>query len=139
LLVDEGFREIDVGELDGRTGQEAFDAHDVVFDAWTTGDAAARMPGGEDLHELGARVEAALIRALHAAEAAGARELIVVAHGGILYQGIRFLLPGIVSDATDAWIGNASISELHLGIEAGGLTGTLIAWASDGHLVEATE
>lgn len=139
LLLDEGFREIDVGELDGRTGQEAFDAHDVVFDAWTAGDAEARMPGGEDLHELGARVEEALIRGLHAVDTDGARELIVVAHGGILYQGIRYLLPGIVGDATVAWIGNASITELHLGIEAGRLTGTLIAWASDGHLVEATE
>jgi probable phosphoglycerate mutase len=139
LLLDEGFREIDVGELDGRTGQEAFDAHDVVFEAWTAGEAEARMPGGEDLHELGARVEEALIRGLHAVEAAGARELIVIAHGGILYQGIRYLLPGIVGDATVAWIGNASITELHLGIEAGRLTGTLIAWASDGHLVEATE
>ena len=139
LVVDEGFREIDVGELDGRTGQEAFDAHDVVFDAWTAGRADARMPGGEDLHELGARVEAALVRSLHALDAAGARELVVVAHGGILYQGIRYLLPGIVGDATTAWIGNASITELHLGIEAGRLTGTLIAWASDGHLVEATE
>lgn len=139
LLVDEGFREIDVGELDGQTGQEAFDRHDVIFDAWTRGEATARMPGGEDLHELGARVEAALVRGLHALEATGARELIVVAHGGILYAGIRHLLPGIVGEATAAWIGNASITELHLGLEDGGLTGTLIAWASDGHLVEATD
>jgi broad specificity phosphatase PhoE len=139
LLVDEGFREVDVGELDGRTGQEAFDAHNEVFDAWTDGVADARMPGGEDLHELGGRVEAALIRSMRAAELAGARELVVVAHGGIMYQGVRWLLPGIVGDATTAWIGNASVTELHMGIEEGRLTGTLIAWASDGHLVEATE
>jgi broad specificity phosphatase PhoE len=97
------------------------------------------MPGGEDLHELGSRVEAALIRALRAVASDGARELVVVAHGGIMYQGVRWLLPGIVGDATTAWIGNASVTELHMGVEEGRLTGTLVAWASDGHLVEATE
>ena len=134
MLVEEGFREVDVGDLDGTTGQASWDAHDRVFQAWIDGDADARMPGGETGRELAARVEGALLRSLRAA---GGRSLVVVAHGGTLFQGVRSLLPGVVTDADTAWVGNASVTELSLGIEDDRLTGHLIAWASDGHLVEA--
>jgi probable phosphoglycerate mutase len=135
MLVDEGLREVNVGDLDGTTGEDSWAAHDRVFEAWTAGDADARMPGGETRRELAARVEGALLRAIRAA---AGRSLVVVAHGGTLYQGVRTLLPGIVDDDATAWVGNASVTELSLGIEDDRLTGHLVAWAQDGHLVEAT-
>ena len=53
-------REVNVGELDGRSDAQAWEIYAAVLAAWRAGDTLARFPGGENRDELCAR----LLRAL---------------------------------------------------------------------------
>jgi probable phosphoglycerate mutase len=53
-------REVNVGELDGRSDAQAWEIYTAVLAAWRAGDTQARFPGGENRDELCAR----LLRAL---------------------------------------------------------------------------
>lgn len=57
-------REIDFGEFEGLTFDEARAARPVEFDAWLGAGADARPPGGESLDEAAARTELACRRIL---------------------------------------------------------------------------
>ena len=74
-------REVNVGELDGRSDAQAWEIYTAVLAAWRAGDTHARFPGGENRDELCAR----LLRALTAvARSAAAERALVVAHGANL-------------------------------------------------------
>ena len=74
-------REVNVGELDGRSDAEAWEIYAAVLAAWRAGDTLARFPGGENRDELCAR----LLRALTVvARSATAERSLVVAHGANL-------------------------------------------------------
>jgi broad specificity phosphatase PhoE len=74
-------REVNVGELDGRSDAEAWEIYAAVLAAWRAGDTLARFPGGENRDELCAR----LLRALTVvARSAPAERSLVVAHGANL-------------------------------------------------------
>ena len=53
-------REVNVGELDGRSDAQAWEIYTAVLAAWRAGDTLASFPGGENRDELCAR----LLRAL---------------------------------------------------------------------------
>ena len=61
-LVLDDLREVDVGDLDGRSDAGAWDTYTRVLAAWRAGDTRARFPGGEDRDELCARLRRALAR-----------------------------------------------------------------------------
>jgi broad specificity phosphatase PhoE len=74
-------REVNVGELDGRSDARAWEIYTAVLEAWRGGDTLARFPGGENRDELCAR----LVRALTiVARSAAAECSLVVAHGANL-------------------------------------------------------
>ena len=81
--VDEGLRELDFGELEGRTYDEIAASEPELYRAWMTTPTKVRFPGGESFADLKARSVAALerIRRLH-------EHAIVVTHGGVLRAGI---------------------------------------------------
>jgi broad specificity phosphatase PhoE len=81
-------RELNVGALDGRSDDAAWDIYTAVLAAWGTGESTTRFPGGEDYGELCTR----LLRALVTAErvSAGSTTLIA-AHGANL----RAAIPGL--------------------------------------------
>jgi broad specificity phosphatase PhoE len=78
LTLREGLREVDFGELEGRTYEEISEDHADLFRAWATNPSAIRFPGGEDYVGLKARVLTAVeqIRERTASSA-------IVAHGGV--------------------------------------------------------
>ena len=78
----EGFRELNVGALDGRSDAQAWDTYAQVLGAWKAGQIRVRFPDGEDCAELCARLWHALA-AVASSAAAGGRPLIV-AHGANL-------------------------------------------------------
>jgi broad specificity phosphatase PhoE len=81
-------REVNVGDLDGRSDERAWEIYDRVLAAWRAGDASVAFPGGENRDELCAR----LLRGLTAvAAASGEARSLVVAHGANL----RAALPGL--------------------------------------------
>ncbi len=87
----EDLREVNVGELDGRSDEEAWDTYARVIAAWKAGETEVRFPGGEDCAELCARLRRALAAA---ARSAGDRRSLLVAHGANL----RAALPGLAGE-----------------------------------------
>jgi broad specificity phosphatase PhoE len=81
-------RELNVGRLDGRSDAEAWDSYSQVLAAWRRGETGTRFPGGEDCHELCARLRRALTSVAHRV---GDAKSLVVAHGASL----RAALPGL--------------------------------------------
>lgn len=83
LAIDDGLRELDFGEFEGRRYDEIAVAEPELYRAWMATPAAVRFPGGESFADLKLRAVAALerIRGAHAAA-------VVVTHGGVLRAGI---------------------------------------------------
>jgi probable phosphoglycerate mutase len=130
VIVDEGFRELDVGTLDGRSGEAAWAEHDVVLEAWEAGDRLVAFAGGESLSELLIRFGGALRRSI---AHAGDRALVVVSHGGIVRMGVRGLWPALATAELD-WVRNCSISELFVDVDETELRAEIRAWGRNEHL-----
>jgi|HubBroStandDraft_5_1064220.scaffolds.fasta_scaffold46352_2 broad specificity phosphatase PhoE len=62
-------REVNVGELDGRSDAQAWEIYTAVLAAWRAGDTRARFPGGENRDELCARLLRALTEVARSAAA----------------------------------------------------------------------
>lgn len=80
-LVDERLRELDFGELEGRTYDEIAVERPDLYRRWMEEPTRVRFPGGEGFADLRARACAALadIRAAHDGEVVA-----VVTHGGVV-------------------------------------------------------
>jgi broad specificity phosphatase PhoE len=119
----EDLREVNVGDLDGRSDDAAWHTYDAVLGAWRSGQLGRRFPGGESGHELAARTGRAL-RAI--AEQACTDDAIVVAHGA----SIRAALPALTGQpdpGTDLATGAAASLMVTPGSgPAAGIS--LIAW-----------
>jgi probable phosphoglycerate mutase len=105
----DGLRELNVGELDGRSDAAAWEIYDAVLAAWRAGERSARFPGGEDCVELRERVSAALAAV---AAAAGGDTALIVAHGGALRMSLP-LLTGDADPGTD--LANGAYATLEAG------------------------
>ncbi len=84
----EDLREVDIGELDGRSDPRVWEVYTGVLDAWHRGDLSARFPCGEDGAELVARVRRALTAVTRRVGHGGA---LVVAHGANLRAAVPAL------------------------------------------------
>jgi probable phosphoglycerate mutase len=80
-------REVNVGELDGRNDATSWATYDEVLADWRNGNLDRRFPGGENGHELAARISSAL----HRLASASTGPIIVVAHGA----NIRAAIPAL--------------------------------------------
>jgi broad specificity phosphatase PhoE len=81
-------REVNVGELDGRSDDGAWGVYEATLAAWRSGQLAQRFPGGESGDELAARTR----RALRGIAAwAGDTDAVVIAHGA----SIRACVPAL--------------------------------------------
>lgn len=83
-------RELNVGALDGRSDDQAWDTYAEVLGAWKAGQAHVRFPGGEDLNELRERIWQAMLTVAHSCRGGRA---VIVAHGANL----RAALPSLTS------------------------------------------
>jgi broad specificity phosphatase PhoE len=89
IEVLEELREVDLGDLEGRSDAAAFDLYWDVLGSWRAGDRTRAFPGGENHLQMAARIEAALERVIRA----GAGEPgVVAAHAGLLRTGFTHLL-----------------------------------------------
>jgi probable phosphoglycerate mutase len=98
LAARESLREWDVGDREGSSDQAGWDEYSAVTAAWATGDASARMRGGESLAEIRERT-LPLFEELQSDLAAG-QSVLCIAHGGIY----RAALPGWLPNVTLAWV-----------------------------------
>jgi broad specificity phosphatase PhoE len=95
LRTDERLRELDFGELEGRTYDDVRAERPELYRAWMETPTRVRFPGGEAFADLCGRVLAASaeIRAAHAGEAVA-----LVAHGGV----VRVILADALGLADEA-------------------------------------
>jgi broad specificity phosphatase PhoE len=116
-------RELNVGELDGRNDRESWTVYNGVLRSWLDGDLTARFPGGEDCHELVARLRTALAAVT---SDAGDGPALVVAHGA----NIRAALPtmtGSPDPGTD--LNTGSLARLDVTSTSDEVTIALRDWA----------
>src|SRR5512146_1766929 len=123
VTVVEELRELNVGDLDGLHDDQSWAIHDQVLADWRAGRHDSAFPGGEDYHQMTARLTTALSAALR--HPPGSRVLIV-AHCGIIRAAITALCPGTPEPATD--LRNCQIAELELRPVLHGITATLNHW-----------
>jgi broad specificity phosphatase PhoE len=133
VSIMEAFREIDVGDLEGRPATKADWAfHQDVMSKWIDGQPEARFPGGENYHELWARVQGGLKQL---AERHPGQRLLIVGHGGIFTVTLRDLCPGIDLEwlRNSRW-DNCGVTEIELKPMNGRLEGELVRFSASGHL-----
>jgi broad specificity phosphatase PhoE len=118
-------REVNVGDLDGRSDDDAWEIYDAMLAAWRSGQLDRRFPGGESGRELAARIGRAL-RAV--AEQARDREAIVVAHGASIRAAVP-VLTGQPDPGTDLATGGLARFTVTPGPGPGsGVDVSLAAW-----------
>ena len=113
-------REVNVGDLDGRSDARAWEIYAAVLEAWRAGDTQARFPGGENRDELCSRLRRALTAVARGAAAgrspAAARSgeegrSLVVAHGANL----RAALPCLAGEPDPgADLPTGAVAALHV-------------------------
>lgn len=133
LDVVEDFRELNVGELDGRSDHEAWAAYNEVVRAWHSGRRDVAFPGGENHHEMVARVRRGLSTVLR--QSGGGAPVVVVAHGGIVRAAVTACCPGAVVPSYD--MANCAVTELDVTAGATGPEGWLVAWSRTEFLASA--
>jgi broad specificity phosphatase PhoE len=123
VVIVEELRELDVGELDGRSDEEAWAIHDQVLADWHAGRHGSAFPGGEDYHQASARLATALGHALRHPDG---NHVLVVGHGAIIRAVIPAICPGSPRPDTD--LRNCGIAELELRSAPSGVTGIVNHW-----------
>jgi broad specificity phosphatase PhoE len=81
-------REVNVGELDGRSDDDAWRIYESTLAAWRSGQLSRRFPGGESGDELAARTRRALGGI---AAQAGGVDAVVIAHGASIRAAVPTL------------------------------------------------
>ncbi len=133
VAVEEGFREIDVGELElAPPTAEAWAYHNEVLMGWLQGQVERAFPGGDSYLTLCARMRAGLEGAMRGRRG---QSIVIVGHGGIFTMTMKDLCPDADMRALLAGLAqNCSISEILLRRRGGRLLGEVVAWASHAHL-----
>ncbi len=135
LTVLEEFREVNVGELEGKDfNAETWSAYHHVVSEWFAGNAQAALPGGEDYVAMWGRMRRGLEQML-----AGKTncKLVLVGHAGIFTAALKDICPGLdLNWLKNVEYYNCAITELDIELVDGGLQGRLIDWANYGHLSE---
>jgi alpha-ribazole phosphatase len=112
VVIDDDLREIDFGDLEGRSYDEIAETDPELYRAWMERPTTVHFPGGESFAELKVRALEALdrIRAAHGAA-------VVVTHGGVLRAGLA------------AWLGMPDEAIFRLDQCYGGVT--IVDWIDD--------
>lgn len=127
----EQLRELNVGDLEGRSDDDAWRIHDEIDAAWVSGRAEGTFPGGEDLPTALGRFSGALRTIV---ERTGDGRAVVVGHGGIMRIGAANLFRDPSTDPITDPIGNASIIEMEVTLESDSVSGRVLGWARGDHL-----
>lgn len=104
--ADERLREIDVGQLDGRSDEKAWAAYAEIHRRWAAGEPSRRFPDGESFRQLCQRLRTGLLTAAGAVTGpAGVRydseppTVLVVGHGA----GLRCVLSQLIANVAEAY------------------------------------
>jgi broad specificity phosphatase PhoE len=122
-LVLEDLREVNVGELDGRDDDAAWEQYNAVLAGWRSGQLGLRFPGGESGTELATRIGRALATV---AGQAGSADGIVIGHGANIRAAVP-VLTGRPDPGTD--LDTGAVARFAVAVTPGPATCiSLIAW-----------
>jgi broad specificity phosphatase PhoE len=135
VAVLEGFREVNVGELEGMDfSAEAWGVYHGVVGEWFAGNRLAAFPGGEDYVTLWDRMRGAFGQMV---KDKTHRNLVLVGHAGIFIATLRDLCLGLdITWLQNVEYYNCAVTELEIDVADGELKGRLIDWANTSHLSE---
>jgi probable phosphoglycerate mutase len=120
----ESLRELEVGDLEGRRDEQAWTTFLDVAYAWHAGDHDRAFPGGEDFHNVIARLRAALKTALD--DHPPGSQVLMIAHDGLIRAALPALCPGTPLPATG--LPKCGIARLAVRPAAGGIACALLHW-----------
>ena len=103
--VDDDLRELDFGELEGRTFDEIAASEPGLYRAWMETPTGVRFPGGESYADLKARAVRSLERIWDEQDVA-----VVVTHGGVIRAGLA------------SWLGMPDEAIFRIDVRYGGVT-----------------
>jgi probable phosphoglycerate mutase len=104
---DDRLKEINIGIFQGTLAAELADRFPQEATRWRSQDPDFRIPGGESRRDLMLRAQAAFDDIL----ASGHRQVVVVAHGGVLAAALKSLI-GVPAERNPFMLYNGSISML---------------------------
>jgi broad specificity phosphatase PhoE len=131
LTVLEEFRELNVGDLEGRDFTDVNWAiyHDVT-NQWYAGNPQASFPNGEDYPALWERTKKGYLRILQNHKDSN---FVIVGHGGIFVASLKEFIPGLeIHWLQNANYYNCAITELEMELVDGEFRGRIVRW-SDNH------
>jgi broad specificity phosphatase PhoE len=133
LTILENFRELDVGNLEGKTfSDENWEYYHHITCEWLDGNRGLGFPGGENYVLLWERWRSGLLQTLSGKTG---RDILLVGHAGIFTATFKDLCPGVdVNWLMNAECYNCSVTELEIAVLDGELCGKLIQWAIHEHL-----
>jgi broad specificity phosphatase PhoE len=132
VTAKEAFREVNVGDLEGRQPTaELWALHDAIVAGWMDGRPEVHFPNGENQHELVARARAGFEEILAGKKDAN---ILIVAHGGIFTFTLRELCLDLDPAILTRGMTNCSIITLEGGLVNGRLELHLLSCASNDHL-----
>ncbi|HJO94021.1 MAG TPA: histidine phosphatase family protein [Victivallales bacterium] len=131
IEVIEEFREINVGNLEGRPVTQAnWNIHNDVLKQWSLGYIKYSFPDGENYIQLFERLKRGMHKAINGKEN---NSIIIVGHGGIFTNTILDLCPDTDRNIIEsAYNHNCSVSEMTF--KDNFLEGMLKYWAFSDHL-----
>lgn len=94
FTTSDALREFDCGIMEGRGDADAWQAHELVVEAWGRGEFAARIPEGESFDDMERRF-VSLVEALYAQYAGEEGSVVLVAHGSLLHNTLPHLLRNV--------------------------------------------
>jgi len=131
--INESFREINVGELEGKEpNKKTWDVFYKVVENWLGEKPEMKFPGGENLLQLVGRFRTGIIETIKNKKE---KTIIIVGHGGIFTHGI-IELSNIKNkqEFYDQDNSNCSITEIKVNEENETIEIEVIHWASVEHL-----
>lgn len=111
-IPEDGLMELDAGELDGMSFEEAMSSYSEFFKEWAAKGSSVRLPGGESMDGLGERTWSAVERLL---ERHPDETVIAVSHSLAIQSVVSRALGMDSSSRRRLWLDLASVSILDFG------------------------
>lgn len=131
VTILEGFREVNVGELELMPPNTAtWQLHDQVIADWSAGKPETTFPGGENFLELAKRTRNGLLEATRGREN---QHIVIAAHGGSITALVRHICLDARNGLSHTTMFNCAITTLELTHDEK-IRGSLRSWANATHL-----
>jgi broad specificity phosphatase PhoE len=132
VTIMENFREINVGDLDGKKGEDLWIYHNSIIRRWMNGEPEFFFPGGENYLIMSQRFLGGIKQIFLGKEY---RKIILVGHAGIfnctILEYCKNINPQTIFTAQN---NNCSITTMNIETNNGTLQASMEKWAYFGHL-----